>query len=107
MDLKPGDKGPWKGGRASTQAATRVKPEQAPRGLPWTPTQHHYGEGHAADVEESTERRLVHRGNGRGMRTRCGAQHGRPGPNGFATRTRRQGVVTARSRRGPWYRGSG
>jgi hypothetical protein len=33
-----------KGGRASTQAATKVKPEQAPIAVPWTLTRPDHGE---------------------------------------------------------------
>ena len=43
-----------KGGRASPQAATRVKPEQVPIGLPWMPTLRKGGEGCHARCSDRT-----------------------------------------------------
>ena len=77
---KPCDKDLWKGGRASTQAATRVKPEQAPIEVPWMPTRLKHGEGRRVGGRANRPGPAsVHRGTGRSMRARRGAQHGRPG----------------------------
>jgi hypothetical protein len=81
-----------KGGRASTQAATRVKPEQAPIAVPWTLTRPRYGESRE-EVGEGIDQSPppVHRGIGRSMCAQNGTQHGRPGGARGEDRTRTEG----------------
>ena len=58
---------PTQGGRASWQAVTRVKLEQASKVKSWLPTRLRYGEGRADREETGKCTCLVHRGSEHGM----------------------------------------
>lgn len=73
-----GTDGP-RGGSASVRAATRVKPEQAPKILTLEPSRHPGGKGRRSWSEQSTdEDQLSNRGNGRSTYASIEARHGRP-----------------------------
>jgi hypothetical protein len=67
------------GGSASVRAATRVKPEQASKGLMRAPSPLSMDEGRCGRRDAPTdERRLARRGSGRSTYARKGWQHGKP-----------------------------
>jgi len=72
-------KGVHEGGRASVRAATRVKPEQAPKGKMGAPSPRTVGEGRSDGMEQPTkEVPSVPRGGGRSTHASFGERHGRP-----------------------------
>jgi hypothetical protein len=67
------------GGSASVRAATRVKPEQASKGLMRAPSPLSKDEGRCGRLDAPTdEGRLARRGSGRSTYVRGDWQHGRP-----------------------------
>ena len=67
------------GGSASVRAATRVKPEQASKGLMRAPSPLSMDEGRSGRLDAPTdEGRLARRGSGRSTYARGDWQHGRP-----------------------------
>jgi hypothetical protein len=67
------------GGSASVRAATRVKPEQASKGLMRAPSPLSMDEGRCGRLDAPTdEGRLARRGSGRSTYARGDWQHGRP-----------------------------
>ena len=70
---------PTLGGCASVRAATRVKPEQAPKGVMRAPSLHSWDEGRRGRLDSPTrDGRPARRGSGRSTYTRSDSQHGRP-----------------------------
>ena len=64
---------------ASVRAATRVKPEQASKGLMLVPSRHTNGEGRWVWSEQPFgDDQITSRGNGRSTHARIEARHGRP-----------------------------
>jgi hypothetical protein len=76
---KPRGKELTKGELASVRAATRVKPEQAPKAVSRAPSRLLTGEGRRDGSEQPTEEDpSALRGNGRSTHTGSDVQHGRP-----------------------------
>ena len=75
---KPQGHGPTSGGSASVRAATRVKSEQAPKGLMWESSRPTNGEDPSRSEQITEASKRAHRGIGRSMHASTRAKHGRP-----------------------------
>jgi hypothetical protein len=107
------------GGSASVRAATRVKPEQASKGLMRAPSPLSMDEGRCGRLDAPTdEGRLARRGSGRSTYARGDWQHGRPvglagplvnGPAEGRVRQASEGLVVPLKPsnvgrgKGPWF----
>lgn len=95
------------GGSANVRAATRVKPEQAPKGWMRAPSLLSLDEGRWGRSDRPThEDRPARRGSGRSTYARGDWQHGRPVAGRGDPVPVSVGDGRGRRRRGPEYRGS-